>query len=68
VDDEASAEALMARAAARNQISLGVLRELMALEREFPDFTQFGSKAAFARRVAQILDKANAARDAGRDG
>lgn len=58
VDGESDAEDLLAIAASHNQVPVELLRQLLALEQEFPDFTQFGSKAGFTRRVAQLLDHA----------
>lgn len=60
MDQEDGEEDLMVRAAAHNQVPVEVLRELMGLESEFPDFTRFGSKAEFTRRVAAVLDAAAA--------
>lgn len=38
---------------------------LLALESAFPDFTIYGSKTDFARRVAAILDEASKAEGSG---
>jgi hypothetical protein len=51
-----SNEALLAQAAAHFEVDVAVLKGLLALEAEFPDFSQFGSKAAFSRQVAAVLD------------
>jgi hypothetical protein len=58
LDDEADATELIVRSATRNGAAPDVVQALIALEATFFDFTVFGSKANFARRVAQILDEA----------
>lgn len=35
-----------------------MIKSLLNLERDFPDFTVFGSKTDFARRITAILNKA----------
>jgi len=49
---------LIARCASQNGVSADVLHALLALEVEFPDFTAWGSKSEFSRRVARLLDQA----------
>ncbi|HEX7855890.1 MAG TPA: hypothetical protein VF503_19565 [Sphingobium sp.] len=51
-------DALLEEAALRHGLDVDVLRNLLALEDDFPDFTVHGSKTEFARRVAAILDAA----------
>ena len=49
---------LPAKAATHYQLDVELLKALLELEKDFPDFTQFGSKASFSRRVASLLDAA----------
>lgn len=51
-------DALLAQAATHHEVDVELLRSLLALERDFPDFSQFGSKAQFTRAVTAVLDAA----------
>lgn len=55
---ETSHEVLLERAAVHHQVDPDLLKGLLAIEKDFPDFSIFGSKAAFTRRVAAVLDAA----------
>lgn len=49
---------LIAEISERNNVDADVIKSLLNLERDFPDFTVFGSKTDFARRVNSVLNKA----------
>ena len=62
--DETDPQALLAEVAVRADVPVDVISRLLGLESDFPDFTIYGSKTEFARRVARILDEASAAEGA----
>lgn len=49
---------LIASISERNRVDPDMIKSLLNLERDFPDFTVFGSKTDFARRITAILNKA----------
>jgi hypothetical protein len=51
---------LIADAANKNGIAPELLEQLLNLEAEFTNFTLYGAKTDFSRRVAKILDEAAA--------
>jgi len=57
-EGEATAR-LIAECADRAGVQVEVLHELLALEPDFPDFTKYGAKTEFQRRIAAILDRAS---------
>lgn len=61
MEDETDPEALLAAVADRADVPVKVISSLLGLESDFPDFTIYGSKTEFARRVAGILDEASTA-------
>lgn len=58
MSDIGAADRLLDQAASRNSVEAVMLRQLLALDEAFPDFTIYGTKTEFARRVAAILDAA----------
>lgn len=55
--DTTDMTALVSRAAKQAGIPDAALRELLALESDFPDFTVPGERHRFSRRVGEILDR-----------
>ena len=51
-------DVLLLRAAEHYEVDVDLLVSLLALERDYPDFSVFGSKAQFTRAVAAVLDAA----------
>jgi hypothetical protein len=58
MNEEDNSVDLIAKAAAQNGVATAVLQKLLALESTFANFTSYGAKADFSRRVADILDEA----------
>ena len=58
VSTDMETDELLARCAEQNGVAPDVVVALMNLKEEFADFTVWGAKAEFARRVARILDAA----------
>lgn len=58
-EDEQKAS-LLARAAEAAGVTPALLEALLALDDDFPDFTVYGAKTNFSRKVAEILDAAAA--------
>lgn len=51
---------LIDRSATHHGVPIDTLTALLALEKEFENFSVFGIKAEFSRRVARILDETSA--------
>jgi len=47
---------LLAKVAQESGVSVELLEDLAALEKDVPDLNLWGAKAEFARRVAALLD------------
>jgi hypothetical protein len=58
MNEEDNSVDLIAKAAAQNGVATVVLQRLLALESNFANFTSYGAKADFSRKVAEILDEA----------
>lgn len=58
MNEEDNPVELITKAAEQYGVAPALLEQLLALERNFTNFTLYGARADFARQVARILEEA----------